>query len=475
LSHWLEKVVLLLQAETSSLRELARLVGRDPRTFYSGVRFEALDLTPEDRIAFGFGVEAAQSVRAAADESQEDTDTAEWENENWSASPLDYFDEAWIADWLKKWPTLSRDPESRRHLADEGEQWLKRENALGDYWPIIFDFIWVSEKKNSNRRTRLYDLAMSRILHVRENRPNWLKVWRRLWKHESGGLLFPSKDRLLMFFSETVGWFEKSYSPQDPQWPTIWRSLWLAGKLAKPFRDSLIASGIDWLSGPNLNETHWGAIWRDLWDANRDELKTKLLGMGRRWLKDVDERHQSWAAVWRRVWVNDLLLHGHATSDLVGLAEWWLDRNPGHPAWPTVWRRAAKTIMENHREDDWMVSITLSWLKNTTHYEWPSVWLGLMELSETPDKNSIVRTELLDLGVRWLEMRPSSRRRMLDQWALIWLTMWKTPGGDQYMRNKLLQLAETRKFKNDNERWREIAQCVKENAQYITLDHEASS
>lgn len=44
MAHWLEKVITLLQADTSDLRELARMAGGNPKTFYRGVRLRDLDL-----------------------------------------------------------------------------------------------------------------------------------------------------------------------------------------------------------------------------------------------------------------------------------------------------------------------------------------------------------------------------------------------------------------------------------------------
>jgi hypothetical protein len=48
LKHWLEMVAVLLQAETSNLRELCRIAGGDPRTFYRGVDPKELELTDDD-------------------------------------------------------------------------------------------------------------------------------------------------------------------------------------------------------------------------------------------------------------------------------------------------------------------------------------------------------------------------------------------------------------------------------------------
>jgi hydroxysqualene synthase len=48
MSHWLDKVVTLLQSDTSDLRELARIAGGDPRTFYRGANMNGSDLCGQD-------------------------------------------------------------------------------------------------------------------------------------------------------------------------------------------------------------------------------------------------------------------------------------------------------------------------------------------------------------------------------------------------------------------------------------------
>jgi len=48
MSHWLEKVVVLLKADTKDLRELARLAGGNPKTFYLGVDRRKIDFRGQD-------------------------------------------------------------------------------------------------------------------------------------------------------------------------------------------------------------------------------------------------------------------------------------------------------------------------------------------------------------------------------------------------------------------------------------------
>lgn len=46
--HWLDKVIVLLSADTADLRELALIAGGDPRTFYHGVDPGRLELEEQD-------------------------------------------------------------------------------------------------------------------------------------------------------------------------------------------------------------------------------------------------------------------------------------------------------------------------------------------------------------------------------------------------------------------------------------------
>src|SRR4051812_43347157 len=46
--HWLDGVLLLLQADTSDLRELARLAGGNPKTFYRGANLDGVDISGQD-------------------------------------------------------------------------------------------------------------------------------------------------------------------------------------------------------------------------------------------------------------------------------------------------------------------------------------------------------------------------------------------------------------------------------------------
>lgn len=60
-------VVVLLQAETSDLRELCRIAGGDPATFYRGINLDELELSDGDREYFqqGMVVELIGKVRGA--------------------------------------------------------------------------------------------------------------------------------------------------------------------------------------------------------------------------------------------------------------------------------------------------------------------------------------------------------------------------------------------------------------------------
>jgi len=48
MSHWLTKVIELIQADTADLRQLARLAGGDPETFYVGTNLDGADIRGQD-------------------------------------------------------------------------------------------------------------------------------------------------------------------------------------------------------------------------------------------------------------------------------------------------------------------------------------------------------------------------------------------------------------------------------------------
>jgi hypothetical protein len=48
MAHWLDKVIELLNAETADLRELARIAGANPATFYRGINLADLDVNGQN-------------------------------------------------------------------------------------------------------------------------------------------------------------------------------------------------------------------------------------------------------------------------------------------------------------------------------------------------------------------------------------------------------------------------------------------
>jgi hypothetical protein len=70
--HWLQKVVDILNADTSNLRELARLAGGDPKTFYRGANLEGVDVENQNLQGMEFTdpnlSNRSKNVRGVADE-----------------------------------------------------------------------------------------------------------------------------------------------------------------------------------------------------------------------------------------------------------------------------------------------------------------------------------------------------------------------------------------------------------------------
>lgn len=59
MTHWLDRVVLILTSETADLRALAKIAGADPRTFYRGIRREDLELDGQNIEGMEFAGENA--------------------------------------------------------------------------------------------------------------------------------------------------------------------------------------------------------------------------------------------------------------------------------------------------------------------------------------------------------------------------------------------------------------------------------
>lgn len=62
--HWLQKVMELLTANTSNLRELAEIAGGNPKTFYRGIDLSRLDTAGQDLSDMEFGWDAPRKPDA---------------------------------------------------------------------------------------------------------------------------------------------------------------------------------------------------------------------------------------------------------------------------------------------------------------------------------------------------------------------------------------------------------------------------
>lgn len=68
MSHWLDKVISLLLAPTSDLRELAIMAGGDPETFYLGVDIETIDFTNQNVEGMHFSTPVSSRPQSIGDE-----------------------------------------------------------------------------------------------------------------------------------------------------------------------------------------------------------------------------------------------------------------------------------------------------------------------------------------------------------------------------------------------------------------------
>lgn len=93
MTHWLDQVVTILEADTSDLRALARLAGGDPSRFYLGASLDGVDLRGQDLRGMAFsGLSAANVLTdemTLVDEELSNQPHQETEDEFRSELPLD--------------------------------------------------------------------------------------------------------------------------------------------------------------------------------------------------------------------------------------------------------------------------------------------------------------------------------------------------------------------------------------------------
>ena len=400
MSHWLDKVIVLLEADTSSLRELALLAGGDPRSFYLGSKMEDVDWSNQDLQGMLF-TPRGQGIEKEARHEENFTLTLlgddQYSNGNELAS-----EEEWYLEWALSWKTASRDPELREAIAKKGEEWISR-SPISIEWVNIWDQIWISERRKSPRRDRLFFLGLDR-LSPNISRYMWRTIWKRLWKHKIG----LNQVQLDSLATKTKDYIRSS---DEVEFREIWKRLTQNARTSTLFMDLYIDVGLEWLSNADINHSRWASVWSNLWDFSSLP-RNAIFELGVDWIQRADERHFGWAQVSLRLWQESE--HLNKQGILIPLLEGWLDRNGDSEffgyLWPELWK-AAKSSRDQFKVD-WLSQIGLRWLKRprTTRY-WASVWNIVWDQNGDP----AFRKVLLHNAMIWLNSTLNKK-----EWPVVW-------------------------------------------------------
>jgi hypothetical protein len=411
-SHWLSKVVDLLNTETADLRQLAKLAGGNPKTFYRGARLDGVDLSGQDLRGMEFT--DVDFSKFSFDEKTK----LDWrymraksrvQSKGSVLTDAEFHDVDWADKWLRKWPGSS----ARRELMTAEGEALLRLHPIDKNWSRVWNSIWLNERRNSPRRNSLKDLALIRIAEDMQDNWGWLIVFKRLWKSAS-----VSERKLLKArFEDGFRWLATLQRNTDPSWFNAWIEYSFASRVSHSGSDFVFAQGLDWLSSQNFNHPNWKRVWKHLWTLSKDNSNGRevLRTLGLNWLTRVDPRAPGWSSVWRRIWRASL----HSRKDVDELlknAEWWLDTHRTDSGWVHVWQE----VFKHSSDQDWLRVSGFDWLKkNTTNKKWISVWVLLRRGTQ-----SIEFHQQLDENAReWLHQRPQP-----DDWPRPWLELWNFGG-----------------------------------------------
>jgi hypothetical protein len=427
MAHWLQTVVDLLQAPTTDLRELAKLAGANPKVFYRGARFrDGLDISGQDLRGMEFTdldiTKVTTDARTRVDPRYAGPNQHQPKGNRETLGPEVQTYDGQYSNWLGTW-TSARTGSEREAAAQEGEALLSStQSILPPEWPIIWHKIWLAERRNSDRRKRLLELARPNVLRGESNILGWAAVFRRLWQSASQ----EERLRLAEFANRTLNWMAEQ---DERTWIQSWNEVSQALKLPGIESSRLYEIGFRWLTSQDFNHPNWPSVWRSLWLLDR-EPRSELIELAIHWLSKVDSQNtDSWSKVWRR-----LLKYLKGTGDdegLLNLTISWLSHNPESSEWPLVWQALLPRIKDRNKA--WLVSSGLAWLEanlRTHNGKWLFVWKAIQQHSPLDNEERV-----MIIGLRWL-----AEEIARPEWPNVWLRLWKA--GYASMRSELERQAE---------------------------------
>jgi predicted RNA-binding protein with RPS1 domain len=219
---------------------------------------------------------------------------------------------------------------------------------------------------------------------------------------------------------------------------SAWTSNWQPLRAAYPGEMDLLADAVEWLHEPASERSQgWSFVWEEVWNQRGlsglpfDERTLVLCARG--WLERQWDQ-EDWHFVWTKL-VNQPPSEP-SDSNSAGIVElgWqWLTHEPSSvrrgvvphdnlAAWAYVWQDLLKQqrfTSDPARSD--LLKLGVAWLEGREdRREWAHVWQRLLESPRLP--LGITRDQLLARGVAWLEGREDR-----GEWAHVWQQLLKSP------------------------------------------------
>ena len=342
--------------------------------------------------------------------------------------------------WRRLQQLRQRDQRSARAIEERPRRASVEENlALEELsaadsrsWPLT----WLSSWKRFNGNA---DLA-------REGR-RWLEeahiadtAWPTIWKQ-----LLPKYSKELGFCSLGYAWLVQS-SVTHPLWGWIWQDLyvyfsedarfiekaykWLRGNVANPSSQAyawqllircnptdpeLVIVGKRLLTELGYEDAAWTFVWELMKTIDRND--KDLYAVGIDWLKSERGNATVWAAVFGLLWTTD-------RTQLATVSVLWLE-DLDHPQWPVVWLKVVESSEKGggeiwKRGKDWLERASID------ERYWPTVWSKLVEMGDFDKARELRKKWEKDQHVRNAPCVQDLRttRCDTDQWPIMWRILW---------------------------------------------------
>jgi hypothetical protein len=363
LSHWLQKVIKLFKSESVNLRDLAKLAGGDPRTFYIGANLDGADLSGQDLRGMTFSNFNVDKVKIDSKTKLDPKYLPLAMNvDGKSASPGVDFPgqlaqlrhlrrQEWQTQWLRLWNKAK----DRRELTSVAVDWLKIQPIESVELPIVLLTVLNFSRENSS---------------LRELAARWLTLnqfsliyWGRLW------LLVTAKasteDKIEFMEVEGFTFLETTIEIADRKsvetWSLIWNRLRRRRKLSK--RLVQLAQHASKIYGD-----HTRFVQLVLPHVTSEPFARKrLIG----WLKNAPQRSASWPDIYVR-----LINQTETDDEVVSMGIHWLQSNPNLSRWKKVW----DAVLLKTGDHGTLIRIARDWLERTYPdiYVWPEVMASVI-------------------------------------------------------------------------------------------------